>query len=161
VRSVEQLTGLGVDHLVVADLGGFSYLTDRLVEQPLLDDGAVTTAAAETLEYLGQPSDPPQEPPPPALGPRELLRSLSNEMRSSDLGDPRRLRFLLAAATRSVAVDKSLTTARLRALAQSLAHVDSENITRRVVPMGGTGEIADGPAAHLEPGGTDAVPAAR
>jgi len=124
--AVEQVTGLGVDHLAVADWSGFGYLTDHLgVPAPLLA-GSLTTAGAP-LEYVER-SHPLVTGTGP-LGAEDRLRALSDEVTSTeDLSDPRRLRFLVAATARSVAVDQSLTTERLRDLAQSLARLGSGDV---------------------------------
>jgi hypothetical protein len=120
--AVEQATDLDQDHLAVADWSGFGYLTDPLaVPAPLLD-GSPTTAG-ESLSHV------PLVAGADLLGAEDRLRALSEEVMSSQgLSDPRRLRYLVAATARSVAVDRSLTTERLKDLARSLARLGSGDV---------------------------------
>lgn len=150
VDAVERLTGLAVDHLALAEWGGFDYLTDGLGGWSIEVDGVVMTfGAAGYLAPVGEVSTGSATEPERIRWQQDLLRSVTAEVMSSDtLTNPLRLRYVLDAAARSVAVDKGLTTGRLRELARSLHDVGPGQIVQLTLPVVPLGQV-DGESASV------------
>jgi anionic cell wall polymer biosynthesis LytR-Cps2A-Psr (LCP) family protein len=155
VDAVEGLTGLSVDHLALAEWGGFDYLTDGLGGWSIEVDGTVMTFGAAGLAPVRDVSALPAGEPERIQREQDLLRSVSAEVMSNDtLTNPLRLRYALDAAARSVAVDKGLTTDRLRSLARSLHDLGPDEIVQLTVPVEPLGQIDGQSVSVVDPAAT-------
>lgn len=150
VKTLEGLTGVYVDHVVVVDFSGFQEMVDALggvevcLPQPLEDDDAHVALPAgrqkvdgkEALGYvrarksLGDGSD---------LGRIERQQAFMSSMaqeatKSSLLLRPDRLYSFLDAATQSMTADEDLSLGVLREIAGSLRGFGIDNLSFVTVP---------------------------
>ncbi|GAA4415340.1 LCP family protein [Georgenia halophila] len=157
IQTVEHLTGIRIDHFAVADFASFSGLTDELggveieLTQPL-------TAGSETLEPGRHELDGEQaltytrQRYNVAGGDFGRVQRQQNWMRAimsaaSDrevLSSPGRTLSLVQTITRSVAVDQSLTSARMLGLAVTARDLELEDARFLTAPYAGTGWSPDG-----------------
>lgn len=171
VKTLEGLTGVYVDHVVVVDFSGFQKMVDALggvevcLPQPLEDSDAHVTLPAgrqkvdgkEALGYvrarksLGDGSD---------LGRIERQQAFMSSMaqeatKSSLLLRPDRLYSFLDAATESMTADEDLSLGVLRDIASSLRGFGIDNLSFVTVPTepypadSNRVQWQEGPAAEL------------
>ena len=133
VKTVEQYTGVRVDHVVVLDLGGFRALTDAL--------GGVTVVSQRHdglragLERVER-----QQSWIRAIAARALDRST--------ITNPLKLNGVLGAASRATSVDDGFTLGEMRSTLLSLRQVRAGDICFVTAPVAGVGlEPDDGRTA--------------
>lgn len=158
IQTVEQLTGVHIDHFAVADFESFAALTDAVggVEITVAEDsyayGELQFAAGtyhmngeEALRYARQRYGLPG-------GDFDRIQRQQNWMRAiarsaidnGVLTSPAALLEFLLTATRSVAVDEGFTLNVMRGIAMTMVDVRPENVMFLTVPEGGTGWSPDG-----------------
>lgn len=152
VRTVEQLTGVRIDHLAVVDWDGFRELTDAVggitVDVPdTVHDSArdVTWTAGEhhldgreALDYVGQRYGLPGGDLDRVRRQQVLLATLAEEtlaMRSS----PRLVLDFIDMLGRHVSVDEEWSTREMASLAWSLRHVGEDDVRYLTAPVSGFG----------------------
>lgn len=169
VQTVEQLTGLPVDHVAVVDFEGFVAMTDALggVRITVPEDtedmrasfpaGTYTMDGERALDYVRQRYGLDEGDFDRVRRHQNWVRAVLQAAVSRDtLTDPRELDAFLLATTSAVALDSSFDVAELRGLALELRGIRSEDVQLLTVPTAGTGRSADGQSiVLLDPSAAD------
>lgn len=157
VHTVEQLTGVRIDHVAIADFDSFASLTDELegvditLTQPLtaggttLQPGAHRLNGEQALRYARERKNV-------AGGDFGRVQRQQNWMRSimlrtferDVLTNPARLMGFLETVSKSVAVDENLTIGDMRGLAISARNLRPGGVRFITAPYTGTGWSPDG-----------------
>lgn len=158
IQTVEQLTGVRIDHYAAIDFGGLIEVTDDLggvdvVVPETTSNGPYTfTAGTNHLDgdqarwYLGQRYDLPGGDFDRVRRQQTYLREMFSQLFSRDVfSDPGTLDSVLLALTSAVAVDDGLTTTRLVSTAYSLRDLRPDDVRFFTAPVLGTGR--EGPAS--------------
>jgi len=157
VRTVETLTDVRIDHVVIVDFTGFSKLTDTLggvtisVPRATRDKRAEFPAGtyrmdgATALNYVRQRYNLPggdfDRERRQQNWIRAVLRGVASE---GTLTDPVRLNHLITELTKSIAADDSFTISQMRDLAWSLRGLPPSQVAFFTAPIAGTGRSPDG-----------------
>jgi LCP family protein required for cell wall assembly len=158
IQTVEQLTGVRIDHVAIADFDAFVAVTDAMggvritLDQPLTVDGTTVEAGQHQLLTGDQALRWVRERKTLARGDfdrvqrqQAWIRAMVARMRNEGtLGNPLKSVPFLRAVGDSVATDEGLddaVMARLQGVARNLASTD---ITFLTVPTTGTGRSPDG-----------------
>ena len=157
VQTVEQLTGLDVEHTAVVDFEGLVAMTDALggvtitVPEQTEDSRATFPAGTRTmdgetaLDYVRQRHGLDDGDLDRVRRQQNWIRSVMQAALSRDtLSDPRQLDAFLLATTSSVALDSGFGVAQLRDLAVQLRGIRSDDVTFLTVPLAGFGRSPDG-----------------
>lgn len=157
VQTVEELTGIRIDHVAIADFEAFAELTDSVggvpitLDSPLdageheLAPGAHVLDGTEALAYVRQRAGLPGGDLSRIERQQEWVRSMLAAVRREGLlTDPARLVEFLEAAGRTVAVDDGLTVHVLRNLVFSMRDLRPADLTFVTAPHLGTGRSPDG-----------------
>ncbi|HEY9376081.1 MAG TPA: LCP family protein, partial [Jiangellaceae bacterium] len=153
VQTVEELTGLRMDHLAVIDWSGFRALTDALggvtltfTEPVVTWDGTRYQAGTHTLsgdaalQYVRERKALPRGDFDRVQRQQNYLRALMRQLGAGDLlSDPGRLVQVLDAVGQAAKVDEELSATGLMGLALSLRSLGDEDVTFLTVPTLGTG----------------------
>jgi LCP family protein required for cell wall assembly len=131
VRTIEQFTGLRMDHLVLVDWRGFMDLTDAMGGVQLAAPAGSSSGAAtveltgeEALDYVRERKSLPRGDLDRTQRQQNVLRALLDQTLSAGtLANPFKLQDVLTAVTDNVAVDSSLTTRRILDLSLSLRNL--------------------------------------
>ncbi|WNV76015.1 LCP family protein [Geodermatophilus sp. DSM 44513] len=163
IRTVEQLTGVRIDHYVAIDFAGLIQVTDDL--------GGVDVVVAETTSwgpytfpagvnhldgdrarwYLGQRYGLPGGDFDRVRRQQQYLQSVFTQLFSSDtFTDPGRLDAALLAVTSAVAVDEQLGNAEMLSLAYSLRGLRPEAVDFFTAPTLGTGTEGAASVVYLD-----------
>lgn len=174
IETVEQLTGVRIDHVAVADFESFAELTDELggveIELPdgmnsrgvTLEPGTHTFTGDQALVYVRERYDLPR-------GDIDRVQRQQNWMRAimraaidrGILTNPLELMSFLETAANGMAVDDGFTIATMRDLAVSMRDVRPGDVVFMTVPLAGTGTSADGQSiVNLDRPAFDALMAA-
>jgi LCP family protein required for cell wall assembly len=158
IQTVEQLTGVRIDHFVAIDFAGLAEVTEAM--------GGVDVYVAETTEnkghvfekgwnhitgadvrwYLGQRYGLPGGDFDRVKRQQQFLKAIMNQLISSDtFGDLGRLDRTLRAVGSSVAVDDGLSNTGMLSLAYSMRNLDKSGVDYFTMPDAGTG--MEGPAS--------------
>jgi LCP family protein required for cell wall assembly len=152
IQSVEQLTGVRIDHYATIDFQGLIEVTDELggVDVQLAEattNGAFTFPAGlnhldgvQARYYLGQRHGLPGGDFDRVRRQQQYLRAMFGKLFSSQtFSDPSRLDSALITVTGSVALDDSLGDGDLLSLAYSLRGITPETVDFFTAPVLGTG----------------------
>jgi LCP family protein required for cell wall assembly len=153
VQTIEDLTGLRMDHLAVIDWRGFRLLTDALggvemsFDEPVVtgdgtgyEPGTHTFSGDQALQYVRERKGLPAGDFDRVKRQQNYLRALMRQLRSGDtLSDPGRLLKVAGSIGAAAKVDEELSTTDLVGLGLSLRGLDAENVTFLTVPTDGTG----------------------
>ena len=157
IETVEQLTGVRIDHFAIADFESFAALTDDLggVEITLpngmdsrgvtLDPGTYTLTGEQALVYV-------RERYSLTRGDFDRVQRQQNWMRAilresfddGALTNPILLTSLLGTAAGAMTVDDGFTMEEMTSLALSLRDIRPSDLTFLTVPTSGTGWSDDG-----------------
>jgi len=157
IETVEQLTGVRIDHFAVADFESFADLTDELggveitLAQPLLADGTTLQPGTHVLDGE-QALAYVRERYNVAGGDFGRVQRQQNWMRAimgaafdrEVLTNPTRLMSTLETLTGSLALDDELTISKMRDLAIGARDVRSDTVRFVTAPYVGTGWSPDG-----------------
>jgi len=164
VRTLETLTGLSMDHLVVIDWTGFRRLTDALGGVPLslVSPGASMPASTApgvalemsggmALEYVSERHALPAGDFDRVRRQQRVLRALfvqAHERRT--LSDVYAMRDIAAAVGDGVRVDAAMTTSELLALMDAMRRLRLEDVTFLVAPVAGSAVRGDASVARVD-----------
>lgn len=157
IQTVEQLTGVRIDHFAIADFESFSTLTDELggvdieLSQPLtvggttLEPGTQRLDGEQALQYARERKNV-------AGGDFGRVQRQQNWMRAimartferEVLTNPGRLIGFLEAVSESVAVDEGLSIGEMRTMALSSRNLRPSGVEFITAPNRGTGWSPDG-----------------
>ncbi len=145
VHTLEQYTGLRMDHFAIVDWSGFEDLTDALGGVPVQLAGSSGTTmldGEQALKYVRERKSLPRGDLDRIQRQQNVLRALSGEMMSAGtLTNPATLTDVLDAVTDNIVVDKSLTDERMRELALSLRGLSGGDVMQMTVPVAGFDRI--------------------
>jgi LCP family protein required for cell wall assembly len=157
VQTVEKLTDVRIDHIVIADFEGFKDLTDLLggvtvtVPKSTKDERAQFPAGTyrmdgETaLNYVRQRHNLPGGDFDREKRQQNWIRAVLKEMvNKGTLSDPVKVDKILDQMTRSISTDESFTLSDMRDLALSLRDLRSNDVAFLTAPVDGTGRSPDG-----------------
>jgi LCP family protein required for cell wall assembly len=157
VRTVESVTGVHVDHVVVADFDGFKQLTDDLggvdikVPKATRDMRATWTAGVhhmsgeDALNYVRQRYNLPGGDFDRVKRQQTWIRAVVRKLvASGTMANPVALDRALTTLSKSVATDAAFDSDRIGALVSSLADMDPGELRFLTMPTAGGGTSADG-----------------
>ena len=157
IHTVENLTGIHIDHFAVANFESFVALTDEIggvrvnlkTPQTLagkeLGAGAQVLNGQQALAYTRERSSLPNGDFDRVKRQQTWMRSIvSRVLNNGTLSSPTALYSFLKTASRTVAVDESFTLNQMQSLALETRHLHSNDIAFMTVPTAGTGTSADG-----------------
>ena len=158
IQTVEQLTGVRIDHMAVTDFDAFKTLTDELggvlitTPKDVYDNGVRVSQAGTHLLTGAQALTYVRERHGLARGDFDRVQRQQNWMRAilarvqsqGTLSNAGKLLSFLTTVTKSIAVDDGFTLDEMRSLALSLKDVRSADVSFRTVPVKGTGRSSDG-----------------
>jgi LCP family protein required for cell wall assembly len=153
VRTVEELTGLRMDHLAVIDWSGFRGLTDALggveltFDEPVVtsdgtryEPGTHTLSGEQALRYVRERKGLPAGDFDRVKRQQNYLRALLRQLEAGEvLSDPGRLAEMAGAIGDAAKVDDELSATDLVGLVLSVRGLAAENMTFLTVPTLGTG----------------------
>ena len=157
IHTVENLTGIHIDHFAVANFESFVALTDEIggvrinlkTPQTLagkeLGAGAQVLDGQQALAYTRERSSLPNGDFDRVKRQQIWMRSIvSRVLTNGTLSSPTALYSFLKTASRTVAVDESFTLNQMQSLALETRHLHSNDIRFMTVPTAGTGTSTDG-----------------
>lgn len=152
VQTVEQLTGVRIDHVVMADFTSFKQLTDNL-------GGVEITSAAGTKTYNGEQAlafvrerhHLPRGDFDRVRRQQAWMKAVITKALSKDtLSSPSKLNSLLQTTAESVATDKELSLVDMASLATSFGVPDKGKLKFFTAPVKGTGMVGDQSVVFLD-----------
>ena len=157
IHTVENLTGIHIDHFAVANFESFVALIDEIggvrinlkTPQTLagkeLGAGAQVLDGQQALAYTRERSSLPNGDFDRVKRQQTWMRSIvSRVLTNGTMSSPTALYSFLKTASRTVAVDESFTLNQMQSLALETRHLHSNDIAFMTVPTAGTGTSADG-----------------
>lgn len=164
IQTIEQVTGVRIDHLAFIDWDGFKALTDAVGGIDLTFDKSVKGASGavfgpgtvhldgtQALDYVRERKSLPGGDFDRQKRQQNFLRAVMKKTLSQGtLSNPITLTKALDAATNNLSVDDQFTTAQMRDLALSLRSIRSSDVTFMSVPNGGTGMEGDQSVVYLD-----------
>jgi anionic cell wall polymer biosynthesis LytR-Cps2A-Psr (LCP) family protein len=157
VKTVEKLTGVRIDHMLIVDFEGFKEITDDLdgvritVAQGTSDERSTFASGAQTmdgetaLKYVRQRHNLPGGDFDRVKRQQNWIRAVA--LKSLDKGtltSPFKLNSVLDSLTSSIAADDAFSIGKMRSLALSLRKVRGDDLTFLTAPVAGTGRSPDG-----------------
>ncbi len=167
VATVEQLTGVRIDHVAIIDWAGFTELTDAVggveitVPETSHDPdqditwtpGRHRLSGEEALAYVRQRRGLPGGDLDRVRRQQVFLRTLADgSFRTLLGGGPMSFLDVVDGATRHMAVDQDWSTRAMGRLAFSLRDLDPDAVDFLTAPVAGTGEVAGADVVHLDQG---------
>ncbi|RNL86876.1 LytR family transcriptional regulator [Halostreptopolyspora alba] len=174
-RTVEELSGIRVDHVAVLDFSGFERMVDTLggvevrVEEDVSDpsnewswsEGRQHMDGAEALRFVRERKGLPEGDADRVRRQQAVLHAVAEKVDNESLPeDPARLDRMLRIASESLAVDEGVSLATLRGLAGRLAEAGPDGVTYASLPVAGTDWIETRNVALLDEERTDELFAA-
>lgn len=137
VATVEHLTNVRIDHVVIADFTGFTTLTDALGGVRL---GPGQMDGAQALAYVRQRHGLPGGDLARVRRQQAWMRAVADKLiDEGGLSNPLRLNRVMNDITQLLAVDDRLTGTKMRSTALSLRHLRSSDIRTATAPVRSTG----------------------
>jgi LCP family protein required for cell wall assembly len=169
VQTVEELTGLRMDHLAVIDWSGFRGLTDALGGVELTFAETVVTwdgttyepgthilSGDQALQYVRERKGLPAGDFDRVKRQQNYLRALMRKLQAGDvLTDPGRLLEVTEAIGNSAKVDDGLAANDFAGLVLSLRDLGADNVTFLTVPTNGTGWAGEASIVVYDKEGAD------
>lgn len=157
VKTVENLTGVRIDHVVIVDFDGFKEITDKLggvtinVAKSTKDERSSFKAGPQlmdgttALNYVRQRHNLPGGDFDRVKRQQNWIRAVTlKTLDKGTLTNPLKLNSVLKALTQSIAADDGFSIGKMRSLAISLRDVRGSNLTFLTAPVAGTGRSPDG-----------------
>jgi LCP family protein required for cell wall assembly len=165
ITTLEDLTGVRVDHFAMLDFQGFEAMTDAVggvdvrvgqtVSDPMRDvvwdAGVHHLDGVEALKFVRQRYNLPGGDFDRIKRQQAFLKALAGRVVTAEvLTNPLRLNAFLEAVTSAVSVDDTVTAANLRALALQMRAVRPADIVFMTVPIAGLGDEAGQSVVYLD-----------
>ncbi len=157
VRTVESVTGVHVDHVVIADFDGFKQLTDDLggvdikIPKATHDERASWTAGLhhmtgeQALNYVRQRHNLPGGDFDRVRRQQTWIKVVVRKLvASGTMSNPVALNRALTTLSKSVATDAGFDMDKISALVSSLANMDPGELRFLTMPTAGGGVSSDG-----------------
>lgn len=141
ISTVENLTGLRIDHLAIVDWDGFEDITNALggVKITTASEGTRKLNGKEALDYVRVRKTLPGGDFGRVKRQQNFLRSMMTAViNKGTLTNPLRLRSTLNAITKNMAVDEDWSNSSIRSLAISMRNTRPGNVTFMTIPTTGT-----------------------
>lgn len=166
VQTVEQLTGVRIDHVAMVDWDGFSALIDAVggvevyVPRTVFDSARDVTWTAgrhvldgdRALDYVGQRYGLPGGDLDRVRRQQAVLRSLGERtFTSASSRDPRAVYRLLDTVTRHLSVDDGWSGVSMGKLVLSLRNLELDDVQYLTIPVRGTGMVGDQSVVFTDP----------
>ncbi|MGN7157523.1 LCP family protein [Dietzia cercidiphylli] len=166
VATVEELTGIRIDHVMMIDGDGFRSLTDAMggvsveIPETVHDsarditwvEGTHHLDGAGALDYVGQRYGLPNGDLDRVRRHQYLLRALASAlMEDSRPGDPLALFRVIDAMSGSLAIDEEWSMDGLRELAFSLRYLTPSDLTFVTAPVSGPDQVDGQSVIRLDP----------
>ncbi len=142
ISTVENLTGLRIDHLAMVDWDGFEDITNALggVKITTAGEGTRELNGKEALAYVRERHSLPGGDFGRVKRQQNFLRSMMTAiLNRGTMTNPIKLRSTLSAITKNIAVDDDWSNSGIRSLAFSMRSTRSGNVTFMTIPTNGTG----------------------
>ncbi|MCP2310017.1 LCP family protein [Kitasatospora paracochleata] len=175
VQTVQNLTGIRIDHVAVIDWNGFKALTDAVGGVDITipktieargdarqwDQGTHHMDGAEALLYVRERHGLPNGDLDRTKRQQNFLRALMNQtMNSGTLSNPSRLAGLLQSVGDVVSVDDRLSNTDLYDLGWSMRDLRADGVRFMNAPFGGYGDEGGQAVVYLDSGAADPLWAA-
>ena len=166
IATIEELTGVRVDHFAILDFEGFRSMTDALggvdvrVAQTVWDParkvvwpaGIHHLDGARALDFVRQRRNLPGGDLGRIKRQQAFLKALAGQVVDrGTLANPLKLNAFLEASTKSMSVDESLTISRLRTLALQFRSVRASDVAFLTAPVARTGTEGRESVVYLDP----------
>jgi LCP family protein required for cell wall assembly len=167
IATVEQVTGVRVDHFAILDFEGFRSMTDalggvtvrvaRTVRDParkvVWPAGTQHLDGAQALAFVRQRHNLPGGDLGRIRRQQAFLKALAGQaVDRGTLANPLKLNAFLEASTKAVSIDESLTISGLRSLALQFRSVRASDVVFATAPVTGTGTEGRQSVVYLDPG---------
>ncbi|WP_098470439.1 LCP family protein [Serinibacter salmoneus] len=153
IETIENLTGVYIDHFAVADFESFQELTDAVggveisvaYDTPNLPAGEYHMDGEQALSYARERYNLPGGDFDRVQRQQNWIRAIARQALTREtLTNPLLLNDFLTTAAGSVAVDEGFTIGEMRSLALSMTGVRDDDLVFLTVPVAGTGWSPDG-----------------
>lgn len=150
IATVEQLTGVRVDHLAMVDWAGFLEVTDVIGD---VEGAAPQTLSRQEALTAARPGTAMTDQDLDRMRRQQaVLRRLAEQALDAGVTtDPQALMDLLDRVTRHMTVDEDWSTLDMSRLALSLRELTPSDVNYLTVPVAGTGMVGDQRVVHLDP----------
>ena len=152
IATVEQLTGIHIDHVAVVDFTSFAELTDALggVELTSETEGTRTYTGEEALAFVRERKSLPGGDFDRVRRQQLWMKAvLEKTLTAETLSDPAKLLSLYNSISPYIALDNGLGITDIISLATSMKDVRSKDFNFVTAPFTGTGTSADGQSIVL------------
>lgn len=157
IQTVEQLTGVRIDHIALTDFQSFVGITDALGGVPItlqtalhrgdvaLPPGEYVMSGEQALAYVRERYSLRRGDFDRVQRQQAWIRAILVKVRTEDvLRSPARAYDFLDAVSRSIAVDDAFTRGAMQDLLWQIKDIHSGGVTFFTVPVSGTDTSADG-----------------
>jgi LCP family protein required for cell wall assembly len=157
VKTVEKLTNVRIDHIMIVDFEGFKDITDDLggvrinVAKSTSDERSSFSAGPQTmdgetaLKYVRQRHNLPGGDFDRVRRQQNWIRAVSlKTLERGTLTNPFKLNRVMNSLTSSIAADEGFSIGEMRSLALSMRKVRGNDLTFLTAPVAGTGRSPDG-----------------
>jgi LCP family protein required for cell wall assembly len=163
IQTVEKVTGVRIDHIVIADFEGFKDITDELdgvrinVSKKAGDEPAGFAAGPQTMDgetalrYVRQRHDVPGGDFDRVKRQQNWIRAVTlKTLDKGTLTSPFQLNSVLGSLTSAIAADDAFSIGKMRSLAISLRGVRGSDVAFLTAPVASTGRSPDGKQAIVK-----------
>jgi LCP family protein required for cell wall assembly len=166
IATIEDLTGVRIDHFAILDFQGFQAMTDAVggvdvrVAETVRDSardvvwpaGTHRLDGEQALDFVRQRYNLPGGDFDRIKRQQAFLKALAGRVTDGDvLRNPLRLNAFLETATQTVSMDDTVTISDLRSLAVQLRSVRPDDIVFMTIPTAGTGTENGQSVVYLDP----------
>lgn len=157
IKTLENITGVKMDHAVVIDFNGFKELTTKLggvtVNNPQASknrgytfaQGPITIKGDQALAYVQERKDLTNGDLDRAARERSVLTAIIDKtLTGGVLANPKKLNDVLNTYADTMTVDPGLTNANVRKIATSLKFTNGKGVVQVQAPISGFGKSKDG-----------------
>lgn len=157
IKTLQNLTGVTMDHAVVIDFEGFIKLTDTLggvtVDNPqastnlgyTFKKGRITIKGKQALAYVRQRYNLENGDLDRAARQRSVVTAIIDKtLTAGVLANPKKFNEVLSTASDTMTVDSGLTNSSVRSIATSLKFRSGAGVVQVQAPISGFGKSADG-----------------
>jgi len=159
VATVENLTGLRIDHIAMVDWDGFRAITDALGGVTMTTDtGRAKFGGQEALKYVRERHTVKGGDLGRIQRQQNFMRAVIQQLLSTGtMTNPITLTKTVSAVTGNLAVDEGWTNGQIRSLALSMRSLRSGDIRFMTVPVLGTDMVDGASIVRLDDDNVDAL----